>query len=121
MTSVPCNGCTACCERDMILLHPEYGDDPSQYETMEVTHPVTGKPARALRHKPEGGCVYLARGVGCTIHDRAPAICKEFDCRRFAAHFTKEERRAMISANMASRPVFQAGFDRMATLGMEAA
>jgi len=35
-----------------------------------------------LQHKPNGDCIYLDRKVGCSIHGNAPAICKEFDCRR---------------------------------------
>lgn len=116
MSAVPCNGCTACCEHDLLILHPECGDDPSQYETMAVLNPLTGQPALALKHKPEGGCIYLEAGKGCSIHDRAPAICKEFDCRRFAALFSKQERKALLKSGGASRSVLQAGFDRLHTL-----
>lgn len=119
--SVPCNGCTACCENDLLILHPECGDDPSQYETMPVMNPVTGKPALALKHKPEGGCIYLERGVGCTIHGRAPAICQEFDCRRFVLKFSKEERKQLVAVGGASRRVMQAGFDRLHTLDKDVA
>jgi Fe-S-cluster containining protein len=82
MVDVPCNGCTACCRFDLILLHPEDGDVVMLYETMEIINPMTGEPALALKHKPGGGCIYLGDG-GCTIHGRAPVICKAFDCRRF--------------------------------------
>lgn len=81
--TVPCDGCTACCEHDLIVLHPECGDNPAQFETVRIKHPLTGKRAFALKRKPEGGCIYLERGVGCTIHDRRPTICREFDCRGF--------------------------------------
>ena len=114
--TVPCNGCTACCGNDMLILHPELGDDPAQYETEECIHPLTGRPALMLRHKPEGGCVYLAEGIGCTIHGRAPAICKEFDCRRMYLKFTRAERREFIARGMFSRDVFEAGRKRVHTL-----
>lgn len=117
---VPCNGCTACCENDLIVLHPEEGDDPSQYETMAAINPVSGLPCLALKHKPEGGCVYLERGVGCTIHGRAPVICKTFDCRglakRIAESFTKAERKDLFKRGVLSRRTLQAGFDRLSTL-----
>ena len=29
----------------------------------------------------DGRCVY-ATAAGCSIHGRAPAVCREFDCRR---------------------------------------
>lgn len=121
MATVPCNGCTACCEHDLLILHPECGDDPAQYETMAVVNPITGQPALALKHKPEGGCIYLERGKGCTIHDRAPAICREFDCRRFVARFSKPERKEMLASGAISRSVMQAGFDRLHTLAKDAA
>lgn len=35
-----------------------------------------------LAHKANGECVYLGK-KGCTIHDRAPIVCKAFDCRRW--------------------------------------
>jgi hypothetical protein len=62
--SVPCDGCTACCERDMVFLHPELG---GRY---------------ALAHGPDGSCVYLTP-TGCGIHPRRPAVCREMDCRTF--------------------------------------
>lgn len=114
--SVPCNGCTACCEHDLIVLHPDQGDRPDQYLTTPARHPLTGKPVLALQRQADGSCVYLERGVGCTIHDRAPLICREFDCRRFVQRVGKEERRAMLKAGIGSRRVYQAGFDRLHTL-----
>lgn len=81
--SPPCNGCTACCKGDAIWLHPELGDDPSQYETVEYHHPLTGETGLILEHKQDGSCVYLDRDIGCTIYEKRPAICREFDCRGF--------------------------------------
>ena len=74
--TVPCNGCTTCCQGDLVFIHPEMGDKADDYQTMVVGDRL------ALAHKDNGDCIYLDRGVGCTIHDRAPAICLEFDCRR---------------------------------------
>jgi hypothetical protein len=120
MSAVPCNGCTLCCERDLIILHPELGDDLAAYETMAVHHPLTGQPAVALRHKngpAGGGCVYLEPGIGCTIHGRAPVICREFDCRKLALKFrNKADRRQAVAAGMMTKAVLQAGFNRLHTL-----
>lgn len=39
-----------------------------------------------IAHKPNGDCVYLA-GNGCTIHGRAPALCRAADCRSLALKY----------------------------------
>ena len=49
MGSVPCAGCTACCQNDVLMLHPEMGDDPAQYQTVPIIHPITGSRAICLR------------------------------------------------------------------------
>lgn len=121
---VPCSGCTACCDNDLLILHPECGDDPTQYETQVCINPVTGLPAEALAHKPEGGCVYLTE-AGCSIHDRAPAICREFDCRRFyqslVDQMTRPERRQLVKSGKVGADVLKAGRDRLHTLEFEPA
>ena len=73
---LPCNGCTACCETDIVFLHPEYGDKPKKYVTQMAGNRI------ALAHKRSGGCIYLETGVGCTIWERRPVVCREMDCRR---------------------------------------
>ena len=80
--SVPCNGCTLCCQNDAVRLLP--GDDPAEYKT--EPHPYLHG-ALMLAHKPDGSCIYLV-GTGCTIHGRAPVMCQEMDCRELAAAFT---------------------------------
>lgn len=79
-TILPCNGCTACCARDLVLLDPK-SDDPRKYE-IEIVHRFA-HPVAALRHKPNGECWYLDPGKGCTIWARRPTLCREFDCRVF--------------------------------------
>lgn len=117
--NVPCNGCTICCQNDLLFLHPECGDDPSQYETMEALNPVTGKMALALKHNPEGSCIYLGND-GCTIHDRAPAICREFDCRRFYLNLVEQtsriERRKMVKVGLISKDLLKEGRKRLPSL-----
>lgn len=75
VSDVPCDGCTRCCRGDTIRIMPH--EDPSQWQT--EPHPA-GHGMRQLAHKPDGDCVYLGAS-GCTIHGRAPQICKEMDCR----------------------------------------
>jgi uncharacterized protein len=119
IVNVPCNGCTSCCRGDLIFLHPELGDFAPDYDTVEAYNPLTGRQGRALKHKADNTCIYLGDG-GCTIHDRAPAICREFDCRRFYLSFMKRydraERRRMVARNMVSKDVIEAGKARLHTL-----
>lgn len=110
--NVPCNGCTACCRGELILLHPENGDDVSLYETMDVKNPLTGIASKALTHKPNGDCFYLAAN-GCTIHDTAPVICRKFDCRRFVKLIGNRADRRKAATGSAT---VRAGIERMKTL-----
>ncbi len=80
---VPCGSCQVCCRLSWVFLDPAQGDIAELYDTVEVIHPTTGAPARALAHRPNGGgCIYLGAN-GCTIHDRAPSMCRNFDCRLY--------------------------------------
>ena len=88
--NVPCNGCYKCCQRDLIFIHPECGDDDSQYET------VIFQGRKILAHKPNGDCVYLDRKIGCVIHGHAPSVCREFDCRISVPKLEKEGLAHMI-------------------------
>ncbi len=36
---------------------------------------------RMFSNNDTGDCTYLDRDRGCTIHNRRPKACKEFDCR----------------------------------------
>jgi hypothetical protein len=113
--SVPCNGRRLCCINDAIILHPEHGDDPALYQTVPVTHPLNGRPALMLDHKPNGECVYLGP-TGCLIHDRAPVICREYDCRRQYLQIPRAERRRLVRSGLMSADKFNAGRDRVHTL-----
>lgn len=73
--AIPCDGCIACCQDEIIFLKPEHGDRPQGYRCMIID----GK--WALARKPNGDCTYLGEG-GCTIHERRPSVCRMTDCRR---------------------------------------
>jgi uncharacterized protein len=110
---VPCNGCTACCKNEVLVLEPENGDDVDSYEHETVPHPITGEPAIALKRQANGDCVYLGP-TGCTIHERAPAQCREFDCRELFVSFTRKERRQIERVNgQKARDIFAAGRQRL--------
>jgi Fe-S-cluster containining protein len=86
---VPCNGCTLCCQKDAIMLFPE--DIASDYIT--EPHPyIPG--ALMLAHKPDGACIYLSE-IGCTIHDKAPSLCRIADCRNLAIRLDFESARKL--------------------------
>ncbi len=113
--SVPCNGCRLCCINDVIVLHPEHGDRPELYLTVPITHPLNGKPALMLQHKANGECVYLGES-GCKIHDHAPAICREYDCRAQYRSMPRAERRHLVAIGMMDKGKFDAGKKRAHTL-----
>lgn len=35
-----------------------------------------------IARRPDGACVHLGDDLRCMIHDRRPAVCRAFDCRR---------------------------------------
>jgi len=112
---VPCNGCHECCRGgEVVTLFPEAGDDPSKYLTSDALM-VDGTPLIMLQHKPNGDCVYLGE-QGCTIHDRAPAVCRAFDCRGFFLKLTRNERRRWGRDNPHKQRIFAAGRMRLQTL-----
>lgn len=107
VSNVPCNGCTACCHDDVIFLHPDFGDDPSQYQTRELT--IRGETHIVLAKDPTGKhCVYLGRN-GCTIHDRAPAVCREFDCAGLVKKAGSAEVRRLVKRGLMDKAVAQRG------------
>jgi Fe-S-cluster containining protein len=79
MTGLPplkCDGCRACCLYEQIWIRPEMGDDPSLYETV-----MDGSKIKiAKRENGSEACRYLG-AKGCTIYDKRPYLCREFDCR----------------------------------------
>jgi hypothetical protein len=111
--SVPCNGCTVCCRKELIFLHPEHGDVVADYDAALTVNPITGKPGFAVRQRADGACVYLGES-GCTIHDRAPAICRVFDCRAFLLGFGDRagQRRALHDGSI-DRETYNAARQRL--------
>jgi len=110
---VPCNGCTACCrDRTAVFIHAINFDDPSQYETVPYTCPVTGLHGARLQFQPNGDCVYLDREKGCTIYDRRPMMCRVFDCRAFARNHAikpRAERRRLAKMGIFDDEILRRG------------
>ena len=99
MTNVPCNGCTACCKQDRVVLGPL--DDPKAY----AWHEEEGY--AVLDRKAGGECIYLAAD-GCSIHGRAPQICQRFDCRELLTNTPQEMQRKREQENPQMRLIYAA-------------
>lgn len=95
------------------MLMAEDGDDIASYDHVITDLPVFG-PVPVLR-KVDGHCVYLGE-AGCTIHDRAPSLCRVFDCRRFYLAHTRAERRKMVARGATNKAIITAGRARLDTL-----
>lgn len=109
--SVPCAGCTICCRSDAISLHPELGDDASQYQTVPHFIPeLARKGVVMLAHKPDKSCVYLGEH-GCSIHGRAPALCREFDCRGLVRKLGYTNARKAVKKGALSAGVVRRGIE----------
>lgn len=71
-----------------MVLFPEQGDRIEDYRTQPTMYKE--QPALMLAKREDGACVYLGQtehGEGCTIHERAPYVCRRFDCRRLVLGF----------------------------------
>lgn len=81
--AIPCDGCTACCKSEQVVLRPEAGDEIAAYEVEYIASALyPGQRVPALKRDPRTGhCVYLVEG-GCAIHGRAPWTCRRFHCAR---------------------------------------
>ena len=104
---VPCGTCTLCCRVHFVFLHE---DEYDQYEwgwclrNGDPTKPI----GRVLNRKPDGSCVYLGDS-GCTIHDSAPKVCREFDCRVLFMRSDRNGRRLAIKNGEVRRDIFEKG------------
>jgi Fe-S-cluster containining protein len=109
-SDVPCGDCRACCKHDRIFLGPR--DDPGAYRWhVEDGYAVLDRTA-------SGECVYLTP-KGCSIHGRAPEICRRMDCRVLFLLTPAEvqQRRCQENPQMAS--VYEAGRRRLPSLDDE--
>ena len=99
--SVPCGSCRLCCQRTAVML-VDGVDQIAEYETTEEHG------ARFLCLQPNGDCVYLGPD-GCTIHERAPYMCRIFDCRAQHAQYTREERRDLVKRGLLNAEILKRG------------
>lgn len=73
---VPCGTCNACCTCGYEV--EVFADDDSSLETV----PSSKDGARILARNADGSCSHLIDGK-CSVYDRRPRACREFDCRIF--------------------------------------
>lgn len=93
---------------------PEAGDDPASYQCHKVEL-ANGLSYFEIDHHANGDCVYLGPD-GCTIHERAPYLCRIFDCRDAYRMHSRAERRRRIAEGRASAAVYEAGRTRLKSL-----
>ena len=74
--TVPCRGCTLCCQQGGPFLMPD--EDASRYE-IDREHSIG--PLHKVRNAVDGGCYYRCAD-GCMIWERRPRMCRAFDCRQ---------------------------------------
>lgn len=116
-STVPCGTCRQCCRgNSFVMLLADEGDDVESYQH-EIVHlaaarigPLSHKAGSGpiLKRQSNGDCVYLGPD-GCTIHDRAPKVCRAFDCRVLVLKHTRSETRAMIADGLLDRDIVDQG------------
>lgn len=115
-TLVPCNGCGACCKQHRVPLTAQEAASGtySQVPNRRSALPLVGY---MLTHKWDGTCVYLSQSdsdgkLHCTIWERAPQACKQFDCREWFTRFTRDEQDIVLGDGLDS-PTAVAAMERM--------
>jgi Fe-S-cluster containining protein len=91
----------------MTPILPERGDNPAEYDTATCYTPGK-KPYMILNRKDNGECIYLGAD-GCTIHDRAPWVCRTFDCRELYKASDRVGRRIAIKRGDMTKEIFDRG------------
>jgi len=114
--TVPCGNCHLCCRNDAISIHPELGDDVSLYQTEPHIIPeLAAEGVVMLAHKEDKSCIYLT-DAGCAIHGTAPALCREFDCRRMVRQMGYTKARKAVKKGILSAGVVRRGMELIPTL-----
>ena len=100
--TVPCDGCTACCESGQ-FVHV----DPDERDALAVIpaallFPAPGLPPGhlLLGYDEHGRCPMLVDGR-CSIYASRPRACRTYDCRVFAASGVTPDHQPAIAARVA--------------------
>lgn len=100
--SVPCGTCHQCCKKSLVLVLPEKGDRIEDYETFDM------ESRKVLKFQENGDCWYLGKD-GCTIHGRAPFMCRIFDCREQHRMYTRAQREDLVKKGMLNADILRHG------------
>jgi len=71
-----------------------------------------------IAHLPNGDCVYLGDN-GCTIHGRAPALCRAADCRSVALRYNLQAAQALHMMGRLNFDVWDKGNQLVAAMEEE--
>jgi Fe-S-cluster containining protein len=91
----------------MTPLHPEKGDRAEDYQTATLLAP-SQPPRTIIDRLPNGDCFYLGQD-GCTIHDQAPWVCRDFDCRAAFRNSDRPGRKLAIKRGLMTKEIFARG------------
>lgn len=111
MTDVECDGCTACCRHQLVVLMDEDLPNLAVYAYHEID--MDGTPVRMLKNRPNGDCSHLGP-AGCTIYDQRPEVCRAYDCRKQFKIMPRNDRR-----QVRSQAIWRAARERLGTLDAE--
>jgi Fe-S-cluster containining protein len=93
----------------MTILYPERGDNVSSYDTAKWYRDGLDKPPITILDRlPNGDCSYLGES-GCTIHDRAPVMCRVYDCREVFKHSDRAGRKLAVKRGHVPKAIFDRG------------
>lgn len=73
--------CTECCEKLSPFLTPEEFASGQYIYTFVNSDNDNDKPVIVIP-RTEFGCIYLSNDKICTIYDKRPLACRQFDCRK---------------------------------------
>jgi hypothetical protein len=93
----------------MTILRPDKGDDASQYNVAQWYRDGVDKPpVIILDREPNGDCSYL-KGNRCSIWDRAPYECRQYDCRAMFKNSDRPGRKLAVKNGVVPKAIFDRG------------
>ena len=105
MVSVPCGDCHLCCK----MMTPLRPDEAGSYQTAQWFRDGLNKPPVVILDRlPNGDCFYLGPD-GCTIHERAPSACRDYDCRQMFKDSDRPGRKLAIKQGRVAKEIFDRG------------
>jgi hypothetical protein len=106
--AVPCGECNACCRSSLFIhIRPEETDTLAHIDP-RLLFPAPGAPPghQLLGYDRQGRCPML-NSDGCSIYERRPRTCRDFDCRTVAATTLTLDHAQQAIADQAQRWRFE--------------